>query len=75
MAVAAVSPSTTLAAPVAVPQVAVRELAPWLAFALMTGLTVLYFLGSEQGATSVFAGTALHEFVHDARHLLGYPCH
>jgi hypothetical protein len=72
MASVAVSPSTTA---VAVPHIEARELAPWLAFAVVLGTTVLYFLGSEQGATSVFGGTAVHEFVHDARHLLGYPCH
>jgi hypothetical protein len=43
--------------------------------AALTALAVLFFVGSEQGATSVFAGTGVHEFVHDARHLLGYPCH
>ena len=30
----------------------------------------------DQGATSVFGGnTSVHEFTHDARHLLGFPCH
>jgi cobalt transporter subunit CbtB len=29
----------------------------------------------DQGATSVFSGEVLHEFVHDGRHLLGFPCH
>ena len=39
-------------------------------------LIVLYFLGVDQGATSIFGTDAhLHEFVHDARHLLGFPCH
>ena len=72
MADLAVSTPAALEPTLALP---VREIAPWLAFALIAGLTVLYFLGSEQGATSVFAGTGVHEFVHDARHLLGYPCH
>jgi membrane associated rhomboid family serine protease len=35
----------------------------------------LYFVSAEQGATSVFSGTGVHEWVHDARHLLGFPCH
>jgi hypothetical protein len=35
----------------------------------------LYFVGAEEGATSIFPGTWLHEFVHDGRHLLGFPCH
>jgi cobalt transporter subunit CbtB len=30
----------------------------------------------DQGATSVFgSNTYVHEFTHDARHLLGFPCH
>ena len=27
------------------------------------------------GALSLFQGTFVHELVHDARHLLGSPCH
>jgi putative cobalt transporter subunit CbtB len=27
------------------------------------------------GATSLISGTSVHEFVHDGRHLLGFPCH
>ena len=34
------------------------------------------FIGLDQGATSVFgSNTYVHEFVHDARHFLGFPCH
>jgi cobalt transporter subunit CbtB len=32
-------------------------------------------VGCEQGATSLIGGHMLHEWVHDARHLLGFPCH
>jgi hypothetical protein len=33
-------------------------------------------VGFDQGAVSVFgADTHVHEFLHDARHLLGFPCH
>ena len=35
----------------------------------------IYFVGAEEGATSLIGGTYVHEFVHDARHLLGFPCH
>jgi hypothetical protein len=35
----------------------------------------LYFVGAEQGATSIIPGMYVHEFVHDGRHLLGFPCH
>ena len=38
-------------------------------------LVALYFVGGEQGAVSIFSGMYVHEFVHDARHLLGFPCH
>jgi cobalt transporter subunit CbtB len=48
----------------------------WLTATAFLALLVLYFVGLDQGATSVFGGnTAVHEFVHDARHLLGFPCH
>ncbi|HEX5143229.1 MAG TPA: CbtB domain-containing protein [Mycobacterium sp.] len=48
----------------------------WLAGTVFLALLVLYFVGLDQGATSVFGSdTHVHEFVHDARHLLGFPCH
>ena len=48
----------------------------WLSATAFLALLVLYFVGMDQGATSVFgANTVIHEFVHDARHLLGYPGH
>lgn len=48
----------------------------WLTFTAFFALLVLYFVGMDQGATSVFgSNTAIHEFLHDARHLLGFPCH
>jgi hypothetical protein len=48
----------------------------WLAGTAFLALLVLYFVGVDQGATSVFGDNMyIHEFVHDARHLLGFPCH
>jgi hypothetical protein len=48
----------------------------WLSTTVFLALIVLYFVGLDQGATSVFGNnTYVHEFVHDARHLLGFPCH
>jgi hypothetical protein len=48
----------------------------WLSLTAVLALMVLYFVGVDQGATSVFGNnTYVHEFVHDARHLLGFPCH
>ncbi|SEO88642.1 CbtB domain-containing protein [Actinacidiphila rubida] len=39
-------------------------------------LAVYYFIGVDQGAVSVFGNDMhVHEFVHDARHFLGFPCH
>ncbi len=38
-------------------------------------LLAIYFVGAEQGATSLIGGKYVHEFVHDGRHLLGFPCH
>ncbi len=50
--------------------------AVWLTATAFLALVVLYFIGMDQGATSVFGSdTHIHEFVHDARHLLGFPCH
>ena len=52
----------------------VREIAPWLTFGVVL-LLALYFVGAEEGATSIIPGMYVHEFVHDGRHLLGFPCH
>jgi hypothetical protein len=39
-------------------------------------LVVYYFIGLDEGATSVFGKTMIvHEFFHDGRHFLGFPCH
>ncbi len=58
------------------PSSPVRELVPWAVFAGVILLALLYLVGMDQGATSVFSGSMLHEFVHDGRHLLGFPpCH
>jgi hypothetical protein len=58
--------------PVAIP---VRELLPWAIFAGIILLLMIYFVGAEQGATSIISGMYVHEFVHDGRHLLSFPCH
>lgn len=61
--------------PAALPPLSVRQLLPWLLFAGLLVLLALYAVGAEQGATSVLSGTAVHEWMHDGRHLLGFPCH
>jgi cobalt transporter subunit CbtB len=67
--------STAPVATPALPVVPLRELLPWAAFAVVVGLFLLYFVGAEQGALAIFSGSGVHEFVHDGRHLLGFPCH
>jgi hypothetical protein len=48
----------------------------WLGLATLFALLVYYFVGVDQGAASIFgANHYIHEFVHDARHFLGFPCH
>ncbi len=52
------------------------EGALWLTATTVLALIAYYFLGYDQGAVSVFGSdTHVHEFLHDARHLLGFPCH
>ena len=59
----AVLPTPSL--PAAVP---LRALVPWAVFGVLLSLILIYFVGAEQSG-------AVHEFVHDGRHLLGFPCH
>lgn len=48
----------------------------WLAATVFVALLALYFVGVDQGAVSLFGSDShVHEFMHDARHLLGFPCH
>jgi hypothetical protein len=58
--------------PTAIP---VRDLLPWAVFGGLLLVLAIYFVGAEQGATSLVRGMYVHEFVHDGRHLLGFPCH
>ena len=64
---------TTRAGGIAAP-IPVREVLPWLIFGALM-LLEIYFVGAEEGATSLISGMYVHEFVHDGRHLLGFPCH
>jgi hypothetical protein len=71
--------SQVAAAPVSgapsVPTIPLVQLTPWALFLGLFGLLVLFFIGADQGAVSLVSGSAIHEWVHDGRHLLGYPCH
>jgi hypothetical protein len=64
--------SLLVSSPVAIP---VREILPWATFGGLLLALGVYFVGMEQGATAFFGGAYVHEFVHDGRHLLGFPCH
>jgi hypothetical protein len=47
-----------------------------LSITVFLALLAYYFVGVDEGMTSVFGKTmVVHEWVHDARHLLGFPCH
>jgi hypothetical protein len=47
-----------------------------LSITLFLALAAYYFIGVDEGITSVFGKTLMiHEWVHDARHFLGFPCH
>ena len=65
---------TTLGSDAAAPPIPVREILPWIVFGVLM-LLAIYFVGAEEGATSLVGGTYVHEWVHDSRHLLGFPCH
>ena len=47
-----------------------------LSLTVLLALVVYYLVGVDEGMTSVFGKTmVIHEWVHDARHFLGFPCH
>lgn len=58
--------------PAAIP---VQDVLPWALLGGLALLLLVYFVGAEEGATSLISGMYVHEFVHDGRHLLGFPCH
>lgn len=48
----------------------------WLIGTVLVVALVYYLIGVDEGAYSIFGKSMLiHEFVHDARHFLGFPCH
>ncbi len=57
-------------------QLSTASAGAWLAATTFLALLALYFVGVDQGVVSLFGSDShVHEFVHDARHLLGFPCH
>ena len=68
-----ISTSRPVSTPVVLP---ISKSIVWLVGTVLIALAVYYFVGVDQGAVSVFGNdTHVHEFVHDARHFLGFPCH
>ena len=73
LALSSLSQPTTAATPLVVPA---SRAVLWLVGTALLALAVYYFIGVDQGAISVFGNdTHIHEFVHDGRHFLGFPCH
>ena len=63
----------TVTGPVALP---ISRAMLWLVGTALAALAVYYFIGVDEGAVSVFGKSMMiHEFVHDSRHFLGFPCH
>jgi len=47
-----------------------------LGITVLVALAVYYFVGVDEGMASLFGKTmVIHEWVHDSRHFLGFPCH
>lgn len=47
-----------------------------LGVTVFLAVAVYYFVGVDEGMTSLFGKTmVIHEWVHDSRHFLGFPCH
>jgi len=46
----------------------VDDIAPYAIFFALIAVLLFYFVGANEGAT-------IHEWLHDGRHLLGFPCH
>ncbi len=62
-----------ITSPVALP---ISRAMLWLIGTALVALAVYYFIGVDEGAVSVFGKSmVIHEFVHDSRHFLGFPCH
>jgi cobalt transporter subunit CbtB len=70
----AVPTRTATAEAIHPPAISLRELAPWAVLAAAL-LLLVYLVAGDQGAMSLVPGKLLHEWMHDGRHLLGFPCH
>jgi hypothetical protein len=61
--------------PIEIPVVPLRDVTRWAIFVAALLFALIYLVGIEEGATSIISSRYLHEFVHDGRHLLAFPCH
>ena len=50
------------------PVIPFDDIAPYAIFFALIAVLLFYFVGANEGAT-------VHEWLHDGRHLLGFPCH
>jgi hypothetical protein len=67
--------ATVATTEIEVPSIPLAQLAPWLIFFGLLAALAIFFVSADQGAISIPRGVLVHEFVHDGRHLLGFPCH
>jgi hypothetical protein len=67
--------TTSLAPTIRPSAIPLRDVLPWAILGGLLLLLAVYFVGAEEGAISIVPGMYVHEFVHDGRHLLGFPCH
>ena len=75
MSTLALPSSATPAAIPAPSAIPLRQVLPWAVFGGLLMVLAIYFVGVEEGAVSLVSSSYVHEYVHDARHLLGFPCH
>lgn len=65
--------ATPAVEPVRIP---IREIVPWAVLVTLLALIIGYFVSTEDGAAALLSADGyVHEFLHDGRHLLAFPCH
>jgi Probable cobalt transporter subunit (CbtB) len=72
------SPSVSLPAPSSArtKAISITNGTKWLIATVLIVALLYYLIGVDEGAYSIFGKSMfIHEFVHDARHFLGFPCH
>lgn len=68
-----ISAATSTPTPLVLP---LRQAIMWVVGTLLVAFAAYYVIGVEQGAVSLLGGNEdVHEFLHDPRHFLGFPCH